>query len=208
MTPKLLHGHREFLKGYCQSERDYLHRLAHEGQRPSALYVGCSDSRVVPEVLTGAQPGELFVVRNVANLVPPLPHADASVGAAIEYAVLHLKVPDIIVCGHHGCGGIRAALSGLAGLSEEEPSLREWLESVSPLGKEIGNLGLSGDEALRWAVEENVLLQLEHLLTFPPVRRRLGEGSLALHGWVYDLYNQRLSVYDATEDRFVEATEA
>jgi carbonic anhydrase len=207
MTPQLLHGHKDFLSRYCQRERDYLQRLAHEGQRPGALYIGCSDSRVVPEVLTQAVPGELFVVRNIANLVPELAHPDASVGAAIEYAVVHLKIPNIIVCGHQGCGGVRAALAGTDGLTEEEASLREWLAGIAPVAGEVRRLGLEGDEALRWAVEENVLRQLDNLLTFPGVKRRLDRGDVTLHGWVYDLYALSLSVYDVETDRFVPATE-
>lgn len=206
MTPRLLHGHRDFLSRYCHREAEYLQRLAREGQRPGALYVGCSDSRVVPEVLTNAAPGELFVVRNVANLVPPLSHPDASVGAALEYAVVHLKVPDLIVCGHLGCGGVAAALAGTDDLTEEEASLREWLGEIAPVAQEVRRQGLEGDEALRWAVEENVLRQLDNLLTFPAVKRRLDAGVLTLHGWVYDLYGLSLSVYDVEEDRFLPAT--
>ena len=206
MTPELLHGHKAFLSRYCDRERDYLERLAREGQRPGALYVGCSDSRVVPEVLTQAAPGELFVVRNIANLVPVLSHPDASVGAAIEYAVVHLKVPNIIVCGHQGCGGVRAALGGLEGLGPEEASLREWLAGLRPVAEEVRGKGLSDEAALRWAVEENVLRQLDNLLTFPAVKRRLDAGELTLHGWVYDLYALSLSVYDVAEDCFVPAT--
>ena len=205
MTDKLLHGHKQFLKRYCATERAFLQRLAQTHQSPSALYVGCSDSRVVPELLTHSQPGELFVVRNVANQVPPLPHADASVGAALEYAVVHLHVPHIIVCGHLGCGGVRAALAGLAGLGREEESLREWLDLLLPVAERAKEEGLSVEEQVQWAVEENVLVQLDNLLTFPAVRRRLDDGSLTLHGWVYDMHQLDLSVYDADEDRFVPA---
>ncbi|MCC7541253.1 MAG: carbonic anhydrase, partial [Deltaproteobacteria bacterium] len=110
MSKSLLEGHRFFRTSYVAGERDFLHQLASVGQSPDALYVGCSDSRVVPELLTSSAPGALFVVRNVANLVPSLTHADASVGAALEYAIGHLHVPHVIVCGHLGCGGIGALL--------------------------------------------------------------------------------------------------
>jgi carbonic anhydrase len=205
MIDKFLHGHKEFLSRYCRTERPYLERLAQRAQSPGALYVGCSDSRVVPELLTQSAPGELFVVRNVANLVPPLVHADASVGAALEYAVVHLQVPNIIVCGHYGCGGVRAALGGLQGLGPDEASLKEWLEPVTPLAAQARQAGLSPDEELRWAVEENVLVQLDNLLTFPALKRRLDEGRLALHGWIYDMGQVSLTVYDASLDRFVPA---
>lgn len=200
---KFLHGHKNFLSRYCPTERAYLASLAQRGQSPSALYVGCSDSRVVPELLTQAAPGDLFVVRNVANLVPPLAHADASVGAALEYAVVHLHVPNIIVCGHYGCGGVRAALGGLSGLGPDEVSLQEWLQQVVPVARSARSLGLPADEELRWAVEENVLMQLDNLLTFPAIKRRLDEGKLALHGWIYDMGQINLRVYEASEDRFI-----
>jgi carbonic anhydrase len=205
MIEKLLHGHKKFLSHYCMSERAYLESLARQPQSPGALFIGCADSRVVPELLTQASPGELFVVRNVANLVPPLDHADASVGAALEYAVIHLKVPHIIVCGHSGCGGVRAALAGLSGMGADEVSLREWLEQITPVAERAKQMDLSADEVQRWAVEENVLTQLDNLPTFPALKRRLDAGQLKLHGWLYDLEKLSLSVYDANEDRFVPA---
>lgn len=203
MIDKFLHGHKDFLHRYCQTERQNLLDLAHRGQSPGALYIGCSDSRVVPELLTQAAPGELFVVRNVANLVPPLAHADASVGAALEYAVVHLRVPHVIVCGHYGCGGVRAALGGLAGLGPDEVSLQEWLEQVTPVARSARQRGLSAEEELRWAVEENVLVQLDNLVTFPALKRRLDEGKLTLHGWIYDMGQLSLRIYDPNEDRFL-----
>ena len=106
MAERLIHGHREFRARYFE-EQHLLERLATLGQSPRALFIGCSDSRVVPEILTQTGLGELFVVRNIANFVPDFEHADASVGAAIEYAVDHLEVRDVIVCGHTGCGGVK-----------------------------------------------------------------------------------------------------
>jgi carbonic anhydrase len=178
---------------------------------------------VIPELLTSARPGDLFVVRNVANLVPVFEHADASVGAALEYAVAYLKVPHIVVCGHYGCGGVRAALDGVGGGDDSgpdadraalasqlqgAPSLIEWLEQVLPVARRVTREeGLHGDAALRRAVEENVIEQLEHLSTYPALKARLEAGDLALHGWVYDLYDPRLLVYDVEADRFVPAEE-
>lgn len=105
MVEELLAGHGRFRAEYVAEERGFLERLAEEGQRPSALFIGCSDSRVIPELLTGAVPGELFVVRNVANLIPPRSDPDRSIGAAIEYAVDQLGIREVIVCGHEECGG-------------------------------------------------------------------------------------------------------
>src|SRR6185503_10892646 len=141
MVAELLRGHAEFQRQYLGDEREFLQTLASKGQSPAALYIGCSDSRVVPEVLTASSPGDLFVVRNVANLVPRLEHADASVGAALEYAVGHLHVPHLIVCGHVGCGGVAAAIQGLEHVTGL-PSLREWLELVLPAVAHARETGL------------------------------------------------------------------
>jgi carbonic anhydrase len=201
MPEQLLHGYARFREAYFASERELLDRLATQGQQPLALFIGCSDSRVIPELLTSTQPGELFVVRNIANQVPELDHPDASVGAAIEYAVAHLAVRHIIVCGHYGCGGVKATLDGRAAI-ERLPSLHEWLEGVEPAVARVRAAGLSGEAAFRRAVEENVLLQIDHLISFGPVRSALDAEKLSLHGWIYDLKSAQLSIYDTSADTF------
>jgi len=205
MTDHFIHGHLQFSKRYF-GEREYLVTLAKK-QSPRALYIGCSDSRVVPELLTSAAPGDLFVLRNIANHVPTLDHPDASVGAAIDFAVAHLRVPDIIVCGHTGCGGVRAALDGLVGIGPETPSLREWLTGLLPATDSVKQAGRDPDATFRAAVEENVLQALANLLTYPSVRKRLDAGELRLHGWVYDMHSLALSVFDSDRNEFVDATE-
>jgi len=207
MAEHLLHGYSRFRAEYFANEHAMLRRLAIQGQRPSALFIGCSDSRVIPELLTSAEPGDLFVVRNIANQVPELDHPDASVGAAIEYAVVHLAVRDIIVCGHYGCGGVKATLNGRDAI-RELPSLYEWLEGVEPAVAKARAAKLEGEAALRRAVEENVLLQIDHLISFESVRVGLEKQKLALHGWVYDLASARLSLYETTQDCFVPVSEA
>lgn len=201
MTETLLRGHRKFLAEYASGEREFLERLAGEGQSPGALYIGCSDSRVVPELLTASSPGELFVLRNVANLVPVFSDPDSSVGAAVEYAVGHLHVPHIIVCGHYGCGGVKAALDGLdkeRGL----PSLFEWLGEVRAAAENV-DPALGPEARWRRAVEESVVFQLGNLPTYPAVASALAAGKLRLHGWVYDLHTGGLSVYDVERHAFV-----
>lgn len=192
MPLQLLSGHLDAVARWHQGERDFLQHLASQGQSPDALYIGCSDSRVVPELLTASAPGKLFVVRNIANLVPPLQHPDASVGAAIEYAVGMLRVPHLIVCGHDGCGGVQAVVDR-ADLTAQ-PSLREWLQGVEPAVGQVGD----GDrpQRLRRAVEFNVLEQLRHLQSFPVVMAAVAAGRLQLHGWVYDMHDLALRVYD------------
>jgi carbonic anhydrase len=155
---------------------------------------------VVPELLTSTAPGQLFVVRNVANLIPPLEHADASVGAALEYAVAHLEVPAIVVCGHDGCGGIKGALEADPGISAL-PSLREWLQGAQPAVDAVAHL--PPEERLRAAVEQNVLLQMDNLLTYPAVEAAVEAGRLEVHGWVYDMHSFGLRVYDEDQGIFL-----
>jgi len=207
-TDHLLHGHRHFQRQHLNRSREFLQRLASEGQSPDTLFVGCSDSRVVPELLTQSSPGALFVVRNVANQVPPLEHSDASVGAALEYAVAHLSVANIIVCGHYHCGGIKAMLDG-GGHLHKLPSLHEWLAPVSPAVDRARREHPDADAEALWAaaVEENVVGQLWNLLSFPSVVAGLDAGTLELHGWVYDLFSLGLRVYDAERCQFVASRE-
>ena len=204
MTEKLIHGHALFRARYF-NEREFLARLARDGQKPSALFIGCSDSRVVPEFVTHSGFGDLFVLRNIANFVPVQEHKDASVGAAIEYAVRHLRVPDIVVCGHYGCGGVLATIRKLSGL-ERDTELTEWLQGIAPAVERARALGHNTEEALwRTAVEENVLDALENLITFTAVQDALEEGRLHLHGWVYDIAQGHVHVFDAEQDKFVDA---
>jgi carbonic anhydrase len=202
MPDRFLHGHIEFKRAHFD-RRESLIRLAREGQSPLALYIGCSDSRVVPELLTGASPGELFVVRNVAAYVPPKEHVDSSVGAAIEYALGPLDVRHLVVCGHTGCGGVKAALEGSAKLPADMTELRDWLDGVAANVAPVSTLSLEGDALLTCAVEENVLASLGHLLSYPVVARKLEAGTLQLHGWVYDMHSVALRVYDPERDAFV-----
>lgn len=206
MTKHLLSGHARFRAEYFSSEATFLRQLADEGQRPSTLYIGCSDSRVIPELLTSSSPGELFVVRNIANVVPGIKHPDASVGAAVDYAVQVLQVPHIIVCGHDGCGGVKAALDGIDKV-KHLPSLHEWLAEVVPAAETARKLTSDPVELLRAAVEENVLDSMNSLISFPAVERGLAAGTLAIHGWVYDLAEGLLRVYDATREEFIRAEE-
>ena len=206
MTDSLLDGHGLFQRRYFH-EREYLRQLALADQRPSALFIGCSDSRVVPEYLTSAGFGELFVLRNIANFVPTLDHADASVGAAVDYALGSLEVPDIIVCGHYGCGGVKAALADLEPLRENHPSLHEWLGGVAPAVRRALPHGPDADAVWRRGVEENVIQALENLISYDVVRNRLEAGEVHLHAWIYDLYQTRIRVLDVEQGGFIDASE-
>jgi carbonic anhydrase len=197
---KLLAGHATFKREYLMQSRAFLADLASTHQSPAALFVGCADSRVIPELLTSSQPGELFVVRNVANLVPRAERADSSVGAALEYAVSVLKVGHVVVCGHTGCGGVKAMIDGVDPVAM--PELSQWISDAAV----VNSAARGAVTADQWgrAVEENVLDQLANLSTHRCVRERLEAGALQLHGWVYDLEGA-LRVYDDDVDAFVEA---
>lgn len=185
MPIDLAAGLRRFREEAYPGRAAAFSRLA-EGQSPDLLFIGCSDSRVMPELMTGAEPGEMFVVRNVANVVPPFDPAGGHAGtsAAIEFAVSVLEVTDVVVCGHSGCGGV-AALSGPppAGV----PHLGPWLDIIrAALGER--------DQSLAETVRRNVLLSLERLSTFPMVAERVDGGALRLHGWYLDIGSGEVTV--------------
>jgi carbonic anhydrase len=203
MIEKLIRGNLTFRHEYVAGARQFLERLASEGQSPGALFIGCSDSRVVPELLTSSSPGELFVVRNVANIVPPADErrsmGDDSVGAAVEYAIGVLGVEHVVVCGHYGCGGVRAVVE--RHVPTDSPRLAEWLTHAAPGAERAASRGTA--RLLDRAVEENVEEQLGNLASYPMVRERLDRGELQLHGWVYDLKLGTLVVWDALSDAFL-----
>ena len=205
MVEELLAGHGRFRADYATAEREFLVRLAQEGQHPSALFIGCSDSRVIPELLTDAAPGELFVVRNVANQVPTHDDPDRSIGAAIEFAIGQLGTREVIVCGHDGCGGVQAALDGLFNM-EPNSALAGWLNGLLPAVTRARAFDPDRSVQLRRAVEENVLDGIANLMTFPTVAASVEAGQVRLHGWVYGLHEATLRVYDAEQDGFVDAS--
>jgi len=175
--------------------------LVRDGQHPTILFIGCSDSRLVPYLLTGTGPGELFIVRNVGAFVPPF---DGSTGyhgtsAAIEFAVLNLKVSRIVVCGHSHCGAIRAAYEGV---SEEAVNLKAWLD----LAREALLPVQPGPEALRRTEQRAVVLQLERLMDYPMVRRAVDAGRMTLHGWHYVIEEGEIHVFDVQQGAFVPAS--
>jgi carbonic anhydrase len=180
MPRDLVDGLRRFRAESFPLFRDRYQRLVDEGQRPSTLFLGCADSRVVPDLLTDALPGDLFVVRNVGNLVPPFEpdHGFQGTSAGIEYATLELGVKDIVVCGHSHCGAIRALYEPPL---EEAPNARQWLELARPAVV----AGEPTRDNLERSEKRSIVLQLARLMTFPMVRERVERGVLCLHGWYY-----------------------
>ena len=194
---KFIEGFRSFQKNYFCNDAELFDELKH-GQNPKVLIIGCCDSRVDPAQLTGSAPGDLFVIRNVANLVPPY-EVDLKyhgVSAGIEYAVKSLKVSHVVILGHSNCGGIKALLSGE---SEREPSefVEHWM-SIAGLAKEHALEEMAGKNLadIQGACEKaSILVSLKNLLSFPFVRERVEQGVLLLHGWYFDLFRGELLGY-------------
>ena len=174
------------------------------GQSPTAMFIGCADSRIVPEVLTQQGPGSLFVVRNAGNIVPPNSTVPGGVTASIEYAVAVLGIPDIVICGHSGCGAMTAILRGAEQL-EKLPAVARWLHYADAARDVVAAhyAGASEQEKLNALVRENVITQLDHLMTHPSVAAGIANKQLRLHGWVYDIASGGVEIYDARIKRFV-----
>ncbi len=203
MDDLLLERLRRFHNDYFPDYKDQFQHLVEQGQHPTILFVGCSDSRLVPYMLTGTGPGELFIVRNVGALVPPYNglHGLHGTAAAIEYAVLNLHVSHIIVCGHSHCGAMKA-------LYEEVPPEAHNLQAWLDLAREAALPVQVSEEALRRTEQRAVVLQLERLMDYPMVRREVEIGRLQLHGWHYVIEQGLVHVFDAQQGAFVPASES
>lgn len=200
---KLVDGIHKFQANIFTSNKLLFERLA-QGQQPLALFITCSDSRIDPNLLTQTKPGELFIMRNAGNIVPPYGAVLGGEAATIEFAVCVLKVKDIIVCGHSHCG----AMNGLLHPEQlgELPAVRAWLthaESTARIMRENYKHITDETPRLTATVEENVLVQLENLRTHPAVAATLARGELKLHGWVYKFETGQVFGYDAAKGQFV-----
>lgn len=203
---KLYKGIHTFQNSFFKKEEHFFRRLS-ERQTPEVLFITCADSRVDPNLVTQSRPGELFIVRNVGNIVPPhnAINDKNSVAAAMEFAVLGLKVTDIIVCGHSNCGAMQTLL-----MDEEEfegmHHLREWMKLASPVRHIVNRFypaaHASAEVRRRTAEEENILLQLSNIQTYPFVLKALEEGALHLHGWYYDIGTGDIFSFNPLIDKF------
>ncbi|HZN47529.1 MAG TPA: carbonic anhydrase [Ramlibacter sp.] len=200
---ELLSRLRRFHSSYFPRHQQRFQDLVAQGQHPKTLFIGCSDSRLVPYLLTGAGPGELFIVRNVGAFVPPYDgsHGLHGTTAAIEFAVLNLEVERIVVCGHSHCGAIRAAYEGVP---EEAVNLQAWLKLAADALLPVR----ACPEALRRTEQRAVVLQLERLMAYPMVKRRVAGGKLTLHGWHYVIEDGEIHVFDAQQGDFLPASVA
>lgn len=201
---KLLQGIVEFRKCLTDEYRKLFAQLA-LGQKPDALFIACSDSRVVPDLFASTNPGDLFVLRNVGNLIPPYSSAKmhASAPAALEFSIFSLKISNIVVCGHSECGAIEAIMTRVSHLSC--PHLYSWLkfgEDALVKSREEFNIDPALSEANQIS-QLNVLLQMEHLLTYPCVKEKLEKSELSIHGWWFDIAKADVYCYEPTLNKFV-----
>ncbi len=199
---KLIQGIHQFREeGFCPLQG--LFEQLSKGQSPETLFITCSDSRIDPNLLTRSQPGDLFILRNAGNIVPPHGAANGGEAATIEFAVAALGVKDIIICGHSHCGAMKGLLQ--PEMVASLPAVSSWLSHAETTRRIVrDNYGhLGGDRLLTATVEENVLVQLENLRTLPAVASRLVRGDLHLHGMVYKIETGEVFAYDLASGQFV-----
>jgi carbonic anhydrase len=204
---RIIQGVTNFQRRVFGPKQELFRRLG-KGQHPSALFITCSDSRINPNLLTQTEPGELFILRNAGNLAPPHGGGPSGEEATVEYAVVQLKVRDIIVCGHSKCGAMQGLLEPTA--LAKLPEVARWLEYAQAVVPQIrsADAGLSNEAMLNLAIEKNVLLQIEHLKTYPSVAEALAARALRLHAWVYQFEVGQVVVHDPSKNRFVPLVEA
>jgi len=204
-TPaQLINGFRRFRELHFANDAERFQELVQFGQTPKALVVACCDSRVDPALVLDCAPGDLFVIRNVANLVPPAENLGHYHGtsAALEFGVCNLAVPHIIVLGHAQCGGIHALLEG--GVAKESSFIAEWMKIAEAARKqtEQGFEG-AGDKLRHRACEQQaILISLNNLMTFSWIRERVEQGKLTLHGWYFDIEGGELLGYNTATRQF------
>jgi carbonic anhydrase len=204
--PTIAAGVVKFQTETFPKHKDLFEKLA-SGQEPEALFITCSDSRIDPSMMTSTEPGQLFICRNAGNIVPPHTNATGAMTASLEFAVGALNVPHIVVCGHTECGAMKGALN-LDALSAL-PHTKEWLgfsRAAVAVTEEKG-VNMSDSERMHLLIQENVLLQLQHLRTHPTVAAKLASDRVKLHGWVYDIRSGAVEAYDEEKRAFVPVAE-
>lgn len=194
MITRLLEGNRRFVKQTFEKEKEFFGDLV-KGQKPTVLWIGCSDSRVPVNTITDTKAGEVFVHRNVGNVVAA---NDWNLSAVLEFSLTHLTIPDIVICGHYGCGGMLA----LDETETDDKYIPIWLINAYKAKERVEErirslrIKIPDEQRQKLIVEENVRLQLEHLRDYPFVRRELAAGKLNLHGWVYDMDSGEIKVLE------------
>ncbi|MBE5230486.1 MAG: carbonic anhydrase [Microcystis aeruginosa PMC 728.11] len=200
---KLLQGLEKFQSGYFDEHRQLFEQLSH-GQKPRILFITCSDSRIDPNLITQAEVGELFVIRNAGNIIPPYGATNGGEAASIEYAINALGIEQVIICGHSHCGAMKALLK-LQSLADEMPLVYNWLKQAEATRRLVKDnyKELEGEELIEVTVAENVLNQLSNLQTYPIIRSRLHQDKLSLHGWIFRIETGEVFAYDPILHDFV-----
>jgi len=203
---KLVEGYGRFRESYFSDDRTLFDRLTRQGQSPKTIVVGCCDSRVDPAIVTDCEPGDLFIIRNVANLVPPCEGAGSFHGtsAALEFGVRRLEVENIVVLGHAQCGGIRALLAQEPGAAPAAGFIDGWMRVASHARNRVLSRlpDATPDELQRACEQEAILVSLDNLLTFPWILERVAQRKLTLHGWYFDLEQGEMLRFNPESHRF------
>ena len=200
---RLLTGVRKFRREVYPGQQAIYEQAVRQGQNPDTLFITCADSRIDPELLTNSGPGDLFVTRNIGNLVPAYGEMLGGVSAVIEYAVAGLEVKNIVICGHADCGAMKALLR--PEIVAKMPTVKAWLRNAAAALSvvEARNPGPITEDSLDDLTEANVLLQMNHIRTHPSVAGKVAQGSLAIHGWVYEIGTGTIRIYDESISQFV-----
>jgi carbonic anhydrase len=200
---RIIAGLNEFHDNYFVAHRELFEHLSH-GQNPELLFITCSDSRIDPFLITQSQPGDLFVIRNVGNLIPPYGKLNSAEAAGIEYAVEALGIKDIVICGHSHCGAMKGLLQ-IGNLAQQMPSVYEWLKTHAEATRRLvmdNYQGYPHEKLLKITIEQNVLTQIENLETYPVIRSKLHSNQLTLHAWIYEIETGEVLAYDAQDGKF------
>jgi carbonic anhydrase len=202
---KIVRGIHHFQSTTFAENRELFESLS-QGQQPDTLLITCSDSRIAPDLLMQTKPGDIFVLRNAGNLIPPYGAANGGEGATIEYAVAALGVSHAVVMGHSNCGAMKGLLDpeSLADM----PLVTEWLKHADATRRVVDECypDLDGVDLLNAAIKENVLVQLDNLRTYPMVAALMAKGALTLHGWIYEIESGKILAYDPQLSHFVPIT--
>ncbi len=201
----IINGFLRFQQEVFPARKELFKTLA-SGQAPEVLFISCSDSRMVPELVTQREPGDLFVIRNAGNIVPSFGPEPGGVSATVEYAVAQLKVTDIVICGHSDCGAMTAVAT--CACLDHMPAVRNWLRHADAARMiNESRPHVSEQERIDGMVRENVIAQLNNIRTHPSVALGLAQGKLALHGWVYDIESGSIDALDTTTNKFIPLAE-
>ncbi len=200
---RIIAGLNDFHDNYFITHREMFEHLSH-GQNPEVLFITCSDSRIDPCLITQSQPGELFVIRNIGNIIPAYGISNSAEAAGIEYSIHTLNIKDIVICGHSHCGAMKGLLQ-VGNLAQQMPLVYDWLKHHGEATRRLvmdNYQHCSGDKLLKITIEQNVLTQIENLETYPVIRSRLHAGKLTLHAWIYEIETGEVFAYDANIGKF------